>query len=539
MRLTIAHKLLLTLLAVFTLVLAASLTYESYQQKALLQSVISEQTLDKAGNYFDSLNMMMLTGAMGQRETLRQKVLSHSGIDNVRVIRGEGITKYFGAGLKGQTPVDEFDRRALLGEQIVETVQTPNGQNLLVALPMKASSDYRGTNCLSCHIVPEGEVLGVVRLEYSLGPLYERVNKELLLAGGIMALIAGTGFLFALFMIRRIIVRPLRRVSNYMKHTSINKDLSSRLNETRQDEIGELCQSYDQLLDNFSASLQQVQTTSESLTLQANELICVASKTTHAVESQRSETTDIGAAIEHMQQQQHNVEQRTAEAATLSQNASNSARQGTQLAISAGDDIRYLVKDIENVQTRINHLNEQSSQVTTILDVIRGIAEQTNLLALNAAIEAARAGEQGRGFAVVADEVRNLATRTHQATGDIQTIIEVLHQGSEASAKAVEDTCKTAYEKMETIEQLSQALSDIGNHIQVVNTHANDIQQQSAEQANMADSVNIKIETITRHADETSSHAMQSKEISVNLEQLAEQLERLLHQFTLSSDNKA
>ncbi|KXI23865.1 methyl-accepting chemotaxis protein [Photobacterium sanguinicancri] len=539
MRLTIAHKLLLTLLAVFTLVLAASLTYESYQQKALLQSVISEQTLDKAGNYFDSLNMMMLTGAMGQRETLRQKVLSHSGIDNVRVIRGEGITKYFGAGLKGQTPVDEFDRRALLGEQIVETVQTPNGQNLLVALPMKASSDYRGTNCLSCHIVPEGEVLGVVRLEYSLGPLYERVNKELLLAGGIMALIAGTGFLFALFMIRRIIVRPLRRVSNYMKHTSINKDLSSRLNETRQDEIGELCQSYDQLLDNFSASLQQVQTTSESLTLQANELICVASKTTHAVESQRSETTDIGAAIEHMQQQQHNVEQRTAEAATLSQNASDSARQGTQLAISAGDDIRYLVKDIENVQTRINHLNEQSSQVTTILDVIRGIAEQTNLLALNAAIEAARAGEQGRGFAVVADEVRNLATRTHQATGDIQTIIEVLHQGSEASAKAVEDTCKTAYAKMETIEQLSQALSDIGNHIQVVNTHANDIQQQSAEQANMADSVNIKIETITRHADETSSHAMQSKEISVNLEQLAEQLERLLHQFTLSSDNKA
>ncbi len=539
MRLTIAHKLLLTLLAVFTLVLAASLTYESYQQKALLQSVISEQTLDKAGNYFDSLNMMMLTGAMGQRETLRQKVLSHSGIDNVRVIRGEGITKYFGAGLKGQTPVDEFDRRALLGEQIVETVQTPNGQNLLVALPMKASSDYRGTNCLSCHIVPEGEVLGVVRLEYSLGPLYERVNKELLLAGGIMALIAGTGFLFALFMIRRIIVRPLRRVSNYMKHTSINKDLSSRLNETRQDEIGELCQSYDQLLDNFSASLQQVQTTSESLTLQANELICVASKTTHAVESQRSETTDIGAAIEHMQQQQHNVEQRTAEAATLSQNASDSAHQGTQLAISAGDDIRYLVKDIENVQTRINHLNEQSSQVTTILDVIRGIAEQTNLLALNAAIEAARAGEQGRGFAVVADEVRNLATRTHQATGDIQTIIEVLHQGSEASAKAVEDTCKTAYAKMETIEQLSQALSDIGNHIQVVNTHANDIQQQSAEQANMADSVNIKIETITRHADETSSHAMQSKEISVNLEQLAEQLERLLHQFTLSSDNKA
>lgn len=539
MRLTIAHKLLLTLLAVFTLVLAASLTYESYQQKALLQSVISEQTLDKAGNYFDSLNMMMLTGAMGQRETLRQKVLSHSGIDNVRVIRGEGITKYFGAGLKDQTPVDEFDRRALLGEQIVETVQTPNGQNLLVALPMKASSDYRGTNCLSCHIVPEGEVLGVVRLEYSLGPLYERVNKELLLAGGIMALIAGTGFLFALFMIRRIIVRPLRRVSNYMKHTSINKDLSSRLNETRQDEIGELCQSYDQLLDNFSASLQQVQATSESLTLQANELICVASKTTHAVESQRSETTDIGAAIEHMQQQQHNVEQRTAEAATLSQNASDSARQGTQLAISAGDDIRYLVKDIENVQTRINHLNEQSSQVTTILDVIRGIAEQTNLLALNAAIEAARAGEQGRGFAVVADEVRNLATRTHQATGDIQTIIEVLHQGSEASAKAVEDTCKTAYAKMETIEQLSQALSDIGNHIQVVNTHANDIQQQSAEQANMADSVNIKIETITRHADETSSHAMQSKEISVNLEQLAEQLERLLHQFTLSSDNKA
>ncbi|MGF1732774.1 methyl-accepting chemotaxis protein [Photobacterium kasasachensis] len=539
MRLTIAHKLLLTLFIVFTVVLITSLAYESRQQKVLLESVISEQTLDKAGNYFDSLNMMMLTGTMAQRETLRDKVLSHSGIENVRVIRSPAVTNIFGPGLEDQAPVDEFDQRALKGEQITETITTNNSQSLLVALPMKASSNYRGTNCLQCHIVPEGEVLGVVRLEYNLGPLYQRVNEQLLIAGGIMAAIAATGFLFSLTLIRRMIVRPLRRVSEYMKQTSVNKDLSGRLNETRTDEIGELCHSYDQMLDNFSASLQQVQNTSESLTLQANQLINVSADTTNAADSQRNETSEMFVAIDDMQHQQHDIEQRTTEAANLSQNASQSAILGTQLANDAGNDIKVLVSDIENVKSRIDNLNEQSQQVASILDVIRSIAEQTNLLALNAAIEAARAGEQGRGFAVVAEEVRNLANRTHQATGDIQSIIEALHSDCEASASAVEATCQTAHSKMATIEQLSHALSEIGSGIQVVNNHANDIQQQSSAQANMADSIRTKVETITSHADDTSAHALQSREISVNLEQLAEQLERLLHQFTLSSDNNA
>lgn len=535
MRLTIAHKLLFTLFTVFTVVLIASLSFESRQQKQLLESVISEQTLDKAGNYFDSLNMMMLTGTMSQRETLREKVLSHNGIESVRVIRSPAITNIFGPGFDNQAAVDEFDRRALEGEQISETIH--NGNTLLVALPMKASKDYRGTNCLQCHIVPEGEVLGVVRMEYNLIPIYQRIHEQLLAAGSIMSAIAATGFLFALFMIRRIIVRPLRRVSNYMKRTSINKDLSGRLNENRTDEIGELCQSYDQLLDNFSLSLEQVQQTSESLTSQANKLIKVSADTSNAADSQKSETSEMLVSIDDMQHHQHEVEHRTTESSTLSSKAAQSAMLGTKLADDAGNDIKHLVSDIENVKVQIDSLNDQSQQVASILDVIRSIAEQTNLLALNAAIEAARAGEQGRGFAVVADEVRNLATRTHQATGDIQSIIEALHNDCEASAHAVETTCETAYSKMATIEQLSQALAEIGSEIQVVNTHATDIQQQTSNQANMADSIRSKVEIITSHADDTSTHALQSREISVNLEQLVEQLERLLHQFTLSGNN--
>ncbi|MBY5943917.1 methyl-accepting chemotaxis protein [Photobacterium rosenbergii] len=538
MRLTIANKLLLTLFSVFTIVLVISLVYEGRQQKKLLESVISEQTLDKAGNYFDSLNMMMLTGTMSQKETLREKVLSHSGIENVRVIRGPGITQFFGPGLDNQVPVDSYDQRALAGETIAETITTETGSRLLVALPMKASADYRGTNCLQCHIVPENDVLGVVRLEYDLAPLYQRVNQQLLSAGSIMSAIAATGFFFTLFMIRRIIVSPLKRLSDFMRTTSKNKDLSQRLNEHRQDEIGELCNSYDQMLDNFSGSLVQVQQTSESLSEQANHLISVSSHTTRAADSQRVETSDMFSAMDTMQQQQHDIEQRTTESATLSQHASESAMAGTQLAAEAGGSIELLVKDIEHVKLKIDHLNQQSLQVGTILDVIRNIAEQTNLLALNAAIEAARAGEQGRGFAVVADEVRSLATRTHQATGDIQTIIETLHNDCEASAEAIDSTCQTAYAKVVTIQELSAALSAMGDQIHVVNNHAIDIQQQSASQASLADGIRSKVGIITQHADDTATHAQASKEISVNLEHLAEQLERLLHQFTLSGNNK-
>ncbi|SIN82342.1 methyl-accepting chemotaxis protein [Salinivibrio sp. ES.052] len=538
MRMTLASKILLALFLVFALVLATSLAYQSHQQKALMTSIVSEQTLDKASNYFDSLNMLMLTGTISQRNTLREKMLSHKGIDEARVIRGDAITRFFGPGNPEQSPQDNIDQRALKGETIVETFDTDAGEGLVVALPMKASSDYRGTNCLQCHVAEEGTVLGVIRLEYDLEPLYGTIDKEMLITAGIMGSIAVIGFLISLTVIRRWVVSPLKRVSAFMKRTSHDKNLAERLNNTRDDEIGELCDSCDQLLDNFSASLQQVQRTSETLSSEAMNLIRVSSHTDQLADSQRHETNDMSSAIDNVQQHQHDIQNRTQEAAQLSESAANSANQGSDLANVAANDIRKLVEDIGQVRTQILDVNQQSQQVTTILSVIREIAEQTNLLALNAAIEAARAGEQGRGFAVVAEEVRNLASRSHDATGEIQTIIENLCSGSEASAQAVEATSKSANQRGETVMALSEALGHIAEQVTTVNNNADDISQQSDHQATMTDALLSQVGRIQSHANDTATNANEVKAISANLEQLVEQLEGLIGQFQLSDSLK-
>lgn len=539
MQLTIANKLLFTLFTIFTLVLSCSLFYQYNQQKQLIDDILSEQLQDKASNYFDSLNMMMLTGTMMQKETLREKILSHSGMEEVRVIRAEGVTKFFGPGLAGQQAQDDIDKRSLLGETIIEPISADWGQGLVVTLPMKASSNYRGTNCLNCHIVNEGEVLGVVRLEYNLTDISNVVNSKTITAGMIMAAIAFIGFIFTFYVIRRIIVRPLKKLSQTMTQTSIHKNLTHRLDSSRSDEIGELSQSFDRLLDSFSHSLTQVQTTSHALSYAATQLTHVSHSTNSAADNQRDETAQMLQKIDDMQQQQLDVEHRTTEAAALSEQVTASSKAGTTLAHTASTDINSLVEDIEQVKGQINSLNTQSSQVSSILEVIQSIAEQTNLLALNAAIEAARAGEQGRGFSVVADEVRHLASRTRDATNDIQTIITQFQTDSNESVIAVDNTCQTAHQRSELIENLSLALNEMAQQAQAVHQHTKGIKNQSSIQSELSCEVKEKIELITEHANATSDYASQSEAISVNLEQLSEQLEQLLNQFTLSSHNKA
>ncbi|CAH1523642.1 Methyl-accepting chemotaxis protein [Vibrio owensii] len=538
MRSTITFKLLLALIAVFTCVLAVSTGYQYYQQKTLINDVLSEQLHDKASNYFDSLNMMMLTGTMSQKETLRQKALAQEGIEQVRVLRADTVSKFYGPGDANQKPVDDIDQRALSGELVIEPISADWGKGLVVALPMKSSENYRGTNCVSCHIAPEGEVLGAIRLEYNMNHVNSLINKQAMFAMVIMSVIAFVGFLITMGLIRKIIVRPIQKTSRFMSNVSASKDLSKRLEHCQKDEVGQLSDSINSFMDTVCESLEQVRETSHSLAGSANRLTDVAQSTDEAADNQQVETNEVQTNITGMLDQQGVVEQATIDATTLVNHTVDIATSSAGQAHHVSEDIKSLVTDIDKVREKITTLNQQTEEVSSILGVIKGIAEQTNLLALNAAIEAARAGDQGRGFAVVADEVRNLASRTAEATSNIETIISQFQQGSEESLSSVDSVCEFAHQRSVDVEALSATMRNVVDEMHQVLKHAENIQQQTQTTSGVSKHIQAKVDTITLHANETSQSASHTREISVDLEHLSERLESLLNQFTLSEEQR-
>ncbi|MCS0024098.1 methyl-accepting chemotaxis protein [Vibrio antiquarius] len=538
MRSTITFKLLLALIAVFSCVLAASTAYQYHQQKTLINDVLSEQLHDKASNYFDSLNMMMLTGTMSQKETLRKKALAQEGIEEVRVLRADTVTKLYGPGQANQQPVDDIDQRALNGELVIEPISADWGNGLVVALPMKSSKNYRGTNCVSCHVAPEGEVLGAIRLEYNMNHVNSMINKQAMFAMGIMAVIAFVGFIITMSLIRKIIVRPIQKTSQFMANVSHSKDLSQRLVHHQKDEVGQLSIAINSFMDTVSESLERVQDTSHSLANSASQLTDVAQSTDKAANNQQLETSDVQSNITDMLQQQTAVEDSTNNATALVNHTVDVATHSASQAHSVSEDIKHLVSNIDGVREKISSLNQRTEEVSSILGVIKGIAEQTNLLALNAAIEAARAGEQGRGFAVVAEEVRNLASRTAEATGNIEHIISQFQKGSEESLASVDTVCQFAHQRSVDVETLSVTMHNVVDEMHQVLKHAENIQSQTQTTSDVSQRIQSKIDVITLHADDTSQSASHTRDISVDLEHLSERLEQLLNQFTLSEHQR-
>mgnify|MGYP002713114620 CR=1 FL=1 len=529
--LSISTKIDLALVVLFLLILVISALYQFSSQRDLVEQLVQDQTETLADSYFDNVNTLMLTGGMANKEISRKKVTAREEVLDARIIRGEGITKVFGAGTDQNQVMDDFDKRGLAGEKVDEIYRNEEGRVLTVVMPMLALKDYRGTNCLLCHQVNEGDVLGAVRVDYSLSHLDAKVLKQLWSNIGLNSVVLIAGLVVISFILKRLVVAPLRKVTDVVRSIEKESDLTLRAELRSGDELGRLAQAINLMMEKFGSIINRVTESTVQLAEESVQLTEVTTQSIEGVRRQQLESQQVATAMTEMEANSNEVAESASNASSAANQADQETIEGGKVVNNAIACINTLAEDVNQAFEVIRQLEADSDGIGQVVEVITNIAEQTNLLALNAAIEAARAGEQGRGFAVVADEVRTLATRTHQATQEIQTMIEGLQRQSQNAAnmmsqsqKRVESSVNEAAHAGDSLKRITESI----NTISQMNEHiASAVQQQS----DVAGEISRNITAISDVTGQTADHSEKIAHTSQQLSSLASELKELMGQF--------
>jgi len=346
----------------------------------------------------------------------------------------------------------------------------------------------------------------------------------------LMVLALGVAFAAFLWSINSNILRPVRNLVDDMQHLA-SGDFSRHIRNGSHDEVGKLAVSAEKVRTELGRVLNELIQASARLSDEAQRLASVSDQTTAGINEQQHETDMEATAINEMTATVSEVARAAANAAEAANKADEQSRAGKAIVAKAVGEIDALAAEIERTATTINTLEVESESISSVLDVIRGIAEQTNLLALNAAIEAARAGEQGRGFAVVADEVRTLASRTQQSTQEIQSMIERLQNGTRNAVQAMQQNQQYAQATVTHAAKAGSALDDIASAVTSINDMNNQIASAAEEQGAVAEEINRNIVRISQVAVHSADGARQIAESSHELHALAQNLQQITARF--------
>ena len=327
------------------------------------------------------------------------------------------------------------------------------------------------------------------------------------------------------------ICRPLIKAVRRAEDIASGNLNQSTIASTRKDEIGMLETSMDKLVIQLSSILHDVAESSSMLTNAANDLNRITDESSEMVDRQQQETNLISQAIQEIQGTAVHVSESTTDASQAAHDAENAANEGTAIVTKTILSIQELASEISSSAHTINELQSNTKEISNILNVILGIAEQTNLLALNAAIEAARAGEQGRGFAVVADEVRHLALNTQNATQEIEKMIALLQSGTSSAVKAMTSSHQRSTDAVNQVKHEEESLRHINQSVSKIRDMNDRISATAEEQASVTAEVSRNVENITEIASRTTKSIHSISNSAEQLASLATQLSTKISYF--------
>jgi len=437
-------------------------------------------------------------------------------VDISLYIKDGGGFKKFASTLSGESLLSTSELNNALGTPVISQY---DGDDQQLAVYAYRVNDFNGN------------AVGVMEIGMDRSHYVAAINsaRNTAILVGIATLILG--MLIAVFIARQIVV-PLKRAVDAMNEIAEGDgDLTQRLDESGNNEISRLAHAFNNFAEKVRGMVSQVYGSTTQLASAAEEMSLVMEETKRDTLQQQSETSQVVTAMNEMTATVQEVARHATEAASAASKADHASVEGKKVVLSTMNAIESLSSEVHSAANVISQLEKDSENIGTVLDVIKGIAEQTNLLALNAAIEAARAGEQGRGFAVVADEVRTLASRTQQSTQEIQSMIENLQVGAQSAVKVMDESRAKAEDSVSRAAKAGGSLEEITHSVSLINDMNTQIATAAEEQSAVAEEINRNIVNISEIVDRTAEGANQTSIASEELASLAAQLQQLVNQF--------